>query len=187
MYEKWFAWNWPISSLQKNTGELSIFTLCFGGNTVFLTQIYLVHCVDGIGKLILHCFVPSEIRSGLRNGASPVVIAKTHDIGSLSANTCLVLKVCWYLECSWSRTCEPRQNQQSDCVPREDSDQPGHQSLCWADAQADLSLRWAHSHFVGLVMSRLMLWCYMSFTYIKLLRKFNLQCFQWAIKCLRTP
>ena len=29
--------------------------------------------------------------------------------------------------------------------------------LCsdWADAQADLSLRWAHSHFVGFVMSRL--------------------------------
>ena len=27
----------------------------------------------------------------------------------------------------------------------------------WADAQADLSLRWAHSHFVGFVMSRLKL------------------------------
>ena len=25
----------------------------------------------------------------------------------------------------------------------------------WADAQVDLSLRWAHSHFVGFVMSRL--------------------------------
>ena len=25
----------------------------------------------------------------------------------------------------------------------------------WADAQADLSLRWTHSHFVGFVMSRL--------------------------------
>ena len=25
----------------------------------------------------------------------------------------------------------------------------------WADAQADPSLRWAHSHFVGFVMSRL--------------------------------
>ena len=25
----------------------------------------------------------------------------------------------------------------------------------WADAQADLSLRWAHCHFVGFVMSRL--------------------------------
>ena len=26
----------------------------------------------------------------------------------------------------------------------------------WADAKADLSLRWAHSHFVGFFMSRLM-------------------------------
>ena len=25
----------------------------------------------------------------------------------------------------------------------------------WADAQADLSLRWAHSHFVGFVTRRL--------------------------------
>ena len=25
----------------------------------------------------------------------------------------------------------------------------------WADAQTDLSLRWAHTHFVGFVMSRL--------------------------------
>ena len=76
----------------------------------------------------------------------------------------------------------PWQNQQSKCAPSEDSDQPGHLprliriiavrsmgsygpklSSCgqwrlwsdWADAQADLSLRWAHTHFVGFVMSRL--------------------------------
>ena len=74
------------------------------------------------------------------------------------------------------------QNQQSECAPSEDSDQPGHPpSLIrvfavrmkkawvlsyplsaqrrlwsdWADAQPDLSLRWAHSHFVGFVMRRL--------------------------------
>ena len=68
------------------------------------------------------------------------------------------------------------------CAPSEDSDQPQHppslirvfavrmkkdcvlsyplsaqRSLWsdWADAQADLSLRWAHSHFVGFVMWRL--------------------------------
>ena len=28
----------------------------------------------------------------------------------------------------------------------------------WADAQADLSLRWAHSHFVGFIMRRLIFW-----------------------------
>ena len=74
------------------------------------------------------------------------------------------------------------QNQQNECAPSEDSDQPGHPpslirvfnvrmkkprvlsySLSaqrrlwsdWADAQADLSLLWAHTHFVGFVMSRL--------------------------------
>ena len=80
------------------------------------------------------------------------------------------------------------QNKQNDCVPSEDSDQPGHPpSLIrvfavrlkkpwvlsyplnaqlrhwsdWAHAQADLSLRWAHTHFVGFVMSWLM-WCFQT-------------------------
>ena len=80
------------------------------------------------------------------------------------------------------------QNQQNECAPSEDSDQPGHPpSLIrvfavrmkkawvlscplsakrrlwsdWADAQADLSLRWAHTNLVCFVMSWLtfMLWC----------------------------
>ena len=73
-------------------------------------------------------------------------------------------------------------NRQNGCAPSEDSDQPGHppslirvfavrmkkplvlsyplsaQQLLrsdWADAQADLSLCWAHMHVVGFVMSRL--------------------------------
>ena len=72
------------------------------------------------------------------------------------------------------------QNQRNDCAPSEDSDQPGHPSSLirvfavrmkkpwvlsypssaqrrlwsdWADVQADLSLGWAHSHFVGFVVS----------------------------------
>ena len=68
------------------------------------------------------------------------------------------------------------QNQTNDSAPSEDSDQPGHPpSLIrvfavrmnpmsaqrrlwsdWADNQADLSLRWAHTYYVGFVMSRLM-------------------------------
>ena len=79
-----------------------------------------------------------------------------------------------------------RQNQQRGCAPSEDSDQSGHppslirvfavrmkkpwvlsypmspqQRLWsdWADAQADLSLRWAHIHFVGFVMSQLISSC----------------------------
>ena len=78
------------------------------------------------------------------------------------------------------------QNQQCCCAPSEDSDQPGHlPSLIrvfavrtkkawvlsyplsaqrrlwsdWADAQADLSLRWVHSHFVGFVTRWLILCC----------------------------
>ena len=70
------------------------------------------------------------------------------------------------------------------CAPNEDSDQPGHPpSLIrvftvrmkkasflsyplsaqrrlwsdWADAQADLSLRWAHTHFVGFFTRQLIL------------------------------
>ena len=71
------------------------------------------------------------------------------------------------------------QNQQNDCAPSEDSDQPGHPHCLvfavrmkkaqvvsyplsaqrrlwsdWADAQSDLSLRWAHTHFLGFIMSR---------------------------------
>ena len=75
------------------------------------------------------------------------------------------------------------QNQQSECAPSEDTDQAGHppslirvftvrmKKACvlgyplstqhrlwsdWADAHTDLSLRWAHIHFVGFVMSGLM-------------------------------
>ena len=71
---------------------------------------------------------------------------------------------------------------QMACVPSEDSDQPGHSpSLIrvfvvrmkkawflsyplspqrrlksdWVDAQADLSLRWAHSYFVGFGLRQL--------------------------------
>ena len=75
------------------------------------------------------------------------------------------------------------------CVPKEDSDQPGHLpslirvfTVCmkeawvlsyplsaqwrlwsdWADAQADLSLHWVHTHFVAFVMRRLIFFCLLS-------------------------
>ena len=81
-----------------------------------------------------------------------------------------------------SRWAASWQNQEMACVLSEDSDQPGHPPNLirvfavrvkkhwvlryplsaqrrlwadWADAQADLSLRWAHSHFVGFVMRQL--------------------------------
>ena len=119
------------------------------------------------------------------------------------------LKFCFLADCQmWTHitisSFEPSwQNQQSDCAPSEDSDQPGHPpslirvfavpdqpghppSLIrvfavrmrkawvfsyplsaqrrlwsdWVDAQAGLSLRWAHSHFVGFVIRRLI--CYIG-------------------------
>ena len=89
------------------------------------------------------------------------------------------LPVCLFGIIFWATTW---QNQQNECAPSEDSDQPRHPpSLIrvfavrmknawvlsyplrtqrrlwsdWADAQADLSLCWAHSHFLGFVMRRL--------------------------------
>ena len=82
------------------------------------------------------------------------------------------------------------QNQQNECVPSENSDQPGHPTSLirvfavrmkkawvlsypliaqrrlwsdWANAKADLSLRWAHTHFIGFVMSRLILFLCVDF------------------------
>ena len=74
------------------------------------------------------------------------------------------------------------------CAPSEDSDQTGHQSLhcpheesCvlsyplsaqrrllsdWADGQADLSLRGAHSHFVDFVIRRINLWFHIFFFFL---------------------
>ena len=99
----------------------------------------------------------------------------------------IILLVIW--AASW-------QNQQNACAPSEDSDQPGHPpSLIWvfamrmkkawvlsyplsaqqrhwsdwADAQADLSLRWAHMqhcHFVGFFTRRLI--CTVSYLGSKL-------------------
>ena len=87
---------------------------------------------------------------------------------------------------TWLKWAATWQNQQKECAPREDSDQHGHlPSLIrvfavrmkkpwvlsyplsaqrrlwsdWVDAQADLSLRGVHTHFVGFVMLQLK-WCW---------------------------
>ena len=89
----------------------------------------------------------------------------------------------WHTKVIWAMTW---QNQQSDCAPSEDSDQPGHppslirvfavrmkeawvlsyllsaQRSLWsdlADAQADLILRRVHSHFDGFITSWLIFYC----------------------------
>ena len=95
-------------------------------------------------------------------------------LGPLFIHFCIIIIALLIWAMTW-------QNQQSEYAPSEDSDQPGHlPSLIrvfavrmkkawvlsytlsrqrrlwsdWVDAQADLSLCWAHSHFVGFVMLR---------------------------------
>ena len=61
-------------------------------------------------------------------------------------------------------------------------------SSVWADAQADLSLRWAQSHFVGFVMSRFK-YCTRS-TFIRIIiaknRKYHCNCLWKAQKILKS-
>ena len=100
-------------------------------------------------------------------------------IWQIFIENCLCLTLCTEVLYIWAATW---QNQQTECAPSEDSDQPGHPpSLIrvfavrmkkawvlsyplsaqrrrwsdWADAQAALSLCWAHTHFVGFDISRL--------------------------------
>ena len=97
-----------------------------------------------------------------------------------------LIPVLWrlfYLNCGTAKLTKwaaSWQNQQSECAPSEDSDQPGHLpslirvfAVCmkkawsrqrrlrsdWADAKADLSLCWVQAHFVGFVMSWLKCMC----------------------------
>ena len=102
----------------------------------------------------------------------------------LSQGPALYLLLCFYVPGKPNEPPHDKTNKMA-CAPSEDSDQPGHSpSLIrvfavrmkkawvlsyplsaqrrlwsdWADAQADLSLRWVHSHFVGFVMRRLRLY-----------------------------
>ena len=51
-----------IISLYQNTGELSnLFTLCFGSNTGFLTNVFS-NIVDAFYKSTLHCLVYSDFK-----------------------------------------------------------------------------------------------------------------------------
>ena len=102
----------------------------------------------------------------------------TQVIGNFS----MMLSIVGILDRIFNIWATSRQNQQNDCAPSKGSDQPGYPpslirvfTVCmkkawvlsyplstqrrlwsdWADAQADLSLCWAHSHIVGFVMRRL--------------------------------
>ena len=95
------------------------------------------------------------------------------------------------------------------CLPSEDSDQAGHPpslirvfavrlmgssgpklSLCgqrrlwsdWADAQADLSLLWVHSHFVGFVMTWLIQVFWLNVVFFFFFQVFL--CYSFTTMCL---
>ena len=59
----------------------------------------------------------------------------------------------------------------------------------WANAQADLSLRWVHPHFVGFVMSWLKLisisWCIIQVQH-DIMRNVGTVCFYWYLKEILT-
>ena len=50
----------------------------------------------------------------------------------------------------------------------------------WADAQADLSLRWAHTHFVGFVMSRLIFFSSYNVTFISMMLSKGIKGIQYS-------
>ena len=101
-----------------------------------------------------------------------------------------------HLEKGFNRWAASWQNKQCGCAPSKDSDQPGHPpSLIrvfavrmkkawglsyplspqqrfwsdWADAQAYLSLRWAHTHFVGFVTRQFISTLHVTESYISIL------------------
>ena len=111
-------------------------------------------------------------------GGSSMAVQRM-EVNYVSHNTSgSVWSICGF-QLIWAATW---QNQQNECAPSKDSDQPGRlpslisvfdvcslcsqvpklsscrQQRCWsdsADAQADLRLHWVHSHFVAFVMSLL--------------------------------
>ena len=94
----------------------------------------------------------------------------------------------------WAAT---RQNQQCGCAPSEDSDQPGHppslirvfavrMKKAWVlsyplSAQRRLWSDWAHSHFVGFVMSRFI--CFFDLPVIAKIPK-SVICDPWLYLCV---
>ena len=130
-----------------------------------LISAFVVHCLDSIISLVSNFMCSFKILASLWSWAGlSLTWLQTPKTGFP-----MYIKLRW--AASW-------QNQHCGCAPSEDSDQPGHPPslirvfavrmkkswilsypLCaqrrlwsdWADAQVDLSLRWAHSHFVGFV------------------------------------
>ena len=176
--ENKFRWQWPI----------------FHGPVILLLLFFALKNI----LVLLAKLNSGELRCPPTALILPLIEIHTEDVLSL---TNLIGATTW-------------QNQQNECAPSEDSDQPRHPpslikvfavclmgskgpkiSSCgqrrlwsdWADDQADLNLRWAHSHFVGFVMSRLIF--FLSFFFVMILFLNSTLCFasaleqNWATAC----
>ena len=148
--------------------------------TMLLVQFEFSHIIAFVTQnTFTDCFSPfltGEEHSYCLSGDCACHRMFWHILSSFFCNSYLPIYNMMLQHTTWAATW---QNQQNECAPSEDSDQPGHPpSLIrvfavrmkkawvlsyplsaqrrlwsdWADAQADLSLRWAHSHFVGFDM-----------------------------------
>ena len=146
-------------------------------------NLILQHCFYGPNQnpcqLSKPCYIiisrAKWMGKGVSVGVQKMSWAIWNDLSYKEVEVCFYASILLIWASSW-------QNQQRECAPSEDSDQPGHppslirvfavrmkkawtlscplsaqQRLWsdWADAQADLSLHWAHSHIVCFVTRRL--------------------------------
>ena len=163
--------NYPVSLGM----ESKAFSLAQPCGPIFLAPCnwlmhYKLHFEMSTSELIMGMIIPNYPYT------SPPVFWKCHLIFMylVHEGTCINIRL-------YSNILEPPDDKTNKmaCAPSENSDQPGHPpsltrvfAVCmkkawvlsyplstqrrlwsdWADAQADLSLRWVHSHFVGFVM-----------------------------------
>ena len=169
---------WPFSLPVKGLTVVSI-----SRESVYQKLIFKCHTCDRrkFVRTVAHCFCHQHIAFVYIHNSSIVSTLVCFCFVFFYSQLKLFFRREWKIlfcgENNWDAT---RQNQQNECAPTEDSDQPEHppslirvfaarmkkawvlsyplsaqQGLWsdWVDAQADLSLRWAHTHLVGFVMS----------------------------------
>ena len=102
-----------------------------------------VYCHDNYAKLALHVYMSRLMTKPTKWHVHPAKTQIRLGIPSLDRVFAVRMKKAWVL----SYPLSAQRRRWSD----------------WADAQADLSLRWAHSHFVGFVMKRFISRSYRSF------------------------
>ena len=151
------------------------YSVLIGAANAFYAQIiHMITCSEGFANHP-HFSTRSSyisVRYVVRYRRKVFVWGEMYSYSFTSGKTYLVIQT-WRIV-KWATTW---QNQQSDCAPSEDSDQPGHppslirvfavrmkktwvfsypfsaQRRLWSDWADLICLRWAHTCFVGFVMS----------------------------------